>query len=297
MKWLAVPLLFCLLGVLARGQETATIDEIRGMVTSSNYRGALDKINKLLFPSLKDEPMRYELMMLKGECQLQLKDRIGAATAFKSAAKAARDVNELAAARANQLIVERSTSGQFKPRFGSGAEPIEILLIDPRKQAMRALRQEMWSQYEKQIESALRADKLSPIEQVFPRVADMYLLEMYTDAQAGEMDRAMRDLGGHTFKLVRTEVTTTANRIDYLSQMANSSSGNAAGWETGRMGLTSQQRDEVKRTIEYLSNIRDRVVEYRQAAAKLGGDAGKWDALVADTVVLISDAESLYNDR
>ena len=46
--------------------------------------------------------------MLKAECQLQLKDRMGAVTTFKSAAKAAGDLNQLAAARANAVIIERS---------------------------------------------------------------------------------------------------------------------------------------------------------------------------------------------
>jgi hypothetical protein len=51
---------------------------------------------------------RYELLMLKGECQIQLQDRLGAVSAFKSAAKVAGDVKQLAAAQANMLILERS---------------------------------------------------------------------------------------------------------------------------------------------------------------------------------------------
>ena len=63
------------------------------------------------------------------------------------------------------------------------------------------------------------------------------------------------------------------------------------------MGLTSQQRDEVKEIAGYLSKIRDRATEYRRIAARLGGNEQKWDALVADAVDAMADAESLYNDR
>ena len=49
--------------------------------------------------------------------------------------------------------------------------------------------------------------------------------------------------------------------------------------------------------LPYLSQIRQRATEYRQVAARMGGNEGNWDALVADTVDVIADAESLYNDR
>jgi hypothetical protein len=278
-------------------QPSSALEEIRAAVTSGDYRGALNKIDKQLFPSFQDPAGRYELLMLKGECQLQLKDRIGAGTAFKSAAKAASNVGELAAAQANALIVDRSTSGVYRPRFGSGEEPIDIMLIDSRKRAMMSFQAELSSQYKSQIESALRADKLPPIEAVFPRVADMFFLETFAKGEATETGKIVRDLGTHAYKLMQGEVSKCAGRIDYLTQVANSASENGRGWNTGRMGLTSQQRDEVKQTFTYLTKIRDRGTEYRRIAARLGGDEQKWDALVADTVDTMADAELLYNDR
>ena len=86
-------------------------------------------------------------------------------------------------------------------------------------------------------------------------------------------------------------------RVDLLVQVANSSGTNSRGWDTGRLGLTSQQRDELKVILPYLQKIRERASEYRGIAARLGGDEAKWDALVADTVVAAAEAESLYSDR
>jgi hypothetical protein len=279
--------------------QQPTLDEINVDYGNGDYRNASRKIDKLLFPSTQDKvsPQRYELLMLKGECALQLKDRIGAGSAFKSAAKAAGDVSQLAAARANELIVDKSSSGRYMPRIGSGLEPIDILPLESRKQAMLELKAELWSQNKSRIDAALRGDKLPPIEEVFTRVADMFALESFATGQPTETEKMMRELGGHAFRLMQAEVSRSSRRVDQLNQIANSSSDTALGWNSGRLGLTSQQRDELKAMLPYLGKIRDRATEYRRIAAKLGGDEQKWDALVADSTDTIFDAESLFNDR
>jgi len=278
-------------------QKAASVEEVRAAMAAGDYRGAVTQIDKQLFPTSKDTAGRFELLMLKGECRLQLQDRLGAASAFKSAAKIASNPSELAAARANAIIIERSTSGRYTPRFTTGAEPIDILPIDSRKRAMLALEAEMGSQYKSQIDSALRADQLPPIEQVFPRVAEMFFLESFAAAQPSETGKLMQDLGGHAFKLMQDELNKCSSRIDYLNQLANSASDNARGWNSGRLGLTSQQRDEIRAMLPYLNKLRERATEYRGIAAQMGGNENKWDALVADAVDAIADAESLYNDR
>ena len=299
MRWLSsLLLLLWAFAATAPAQHATSIDDIRANVNSGDYRTALNKINQDLFPASQDQPQRYELLMLKGECQLQLKDRIGASTAFKSAAKAATSPAELAAARAHALIVEHSTLGRYLPRPGAPAdEAIDILLIDQRKQAMMALQAELWSQCKSQVDAALRADTLPPIERVFIRLADAYFLELHALGEAPETGTVMHELGAHTLQLMQTEVAKNSSRIDYLTQVANSASDTGRGWNAGRMGLTSQQRDEVKRILPYLDEIRQRATEYRQVAVRMGGNDGNWAALIADTVLAISDAQSLYNDR
>ena len=281
-----------------RAQQLPAMEEIRAAVAAGEHSAAVQKIDKRLFASGNREvPERYELLMLKGECKLQLKDRIGAGTAFKSAVKVAPALNELAAAQANALIVDRSSSGVYKPRFGTAAEAIDILPLDSRKRAMLAYQAELSSQYKSQIDSALRADQLPPIEQIFPRVADMFFLETFATGQPAEAEQVMKALGGHAFELMSNEVARCASRVDYLTQLANSASDTSRGWDSGRLGLTSQQRDEVKAMLPYLNKIRQRASEYRRIAAKAGGDEQKWNALAADTTDVILDAESLYNDR
>jgi len=298
LRWTAILSVLTSAPVLVFAQAASSdLDEIRSAMAAGEYHAAQKQIDQRLFPAPTDPARRYELLMLKGECRLQLKDRMGASTAFKSAAKTAGSSAELAAARANALIVERSTSGRYVPRAGKGGEPIDIMAMESRKRAMNELRGEMWSQYKSKVEAATRAEQLPPIEDVFTSLADMYFLELCANGEATETGAVMQELGARAYKLMQAEVARCGSRVDHLSQLANSSGADARGWSTGRMGLTSQQRDEVKSMLAYLNKIGQRASEYRGIAARMGGNEGKWETLVADVVGLTGEAESLYNDR
>jgi hypothetical protein len=279
-----------------------SIDEIRADMAAGDYRGASQKVERLLFPtsSKQDAHDRYELLMLKGECRLQLKDGMGARSAFGAAEKVAGDASELAAARANALIIARSTSGRYTPRFdtgaGTGREPIDVLPLESRKRAMEALRADMWPQHKSAVDAALRGKKLSPIEKVFVPVADMFALEMFATGEATETGPTMRELGGHAYELMESEVSRCTNRADALFQMANSAV-ETGDWSVDRRGLHSRERDELESMLPELVRIRDRASEYRRVAARVGGDEGKWDALVADATETIVNVNNVLQVR
>ena len=87
--------------------SSSDFDEIRTAMAAGEYQSAQKQIDQRLFPTPKDPATRYELLMLKGECRLQLKDRTGASTAFKSAAKAAGSADR-ARGRAGQRADRRA---------------------------------------------------------------------------------------------------------------------------------------------------------------------------------------------
>ena len=288
-----------------------SLEDVRADFDKGEFRAAATKADKVLFAAgsvprdaQRPDPQRYELLMLKGESLVHLHDKFGAVTAFKAAGKVAGDVQQLAAARANALVVQRSSGGKFTPRYGGGSGNGRIDIVPPesRKEAMAALRDELTAVNQPQIDAALRGEQLPAIERAFPAAADVYCLELFVggggyaraDGSAGD---AARELGRHAFELMTAEVSRCGARVDQLNQIANSSGGSARGWDTGRLGLTSQQRDELKGMLPYLSNIRDRAAEYRGVAARVGGAPQKWDALVADAQAAVIDAENLSNDR
>src|SRR5437762_10975641 len=115
--------------------QTLSLDDVRTDYTNGEYRAVVTKTGRLFSSSLQ-EPLpseKYELLMMRGESQLQLKDRLGAIQSFKSATKCAADVNQLSLAKANALIIERSSMGKYTPRAGTGVEPIDIVPMESRR--------------------------------------------------------------------------------------------------------------------------------------------------------------------
>ena len=278
--------------------ESISVDDVRADYDKGDYRAALQKTNKLFASSLQ-EPLpsdKYQLLMLRGECQLQLKDRLGAATSFKSAAKCAGDLDQLAAAKASALVIERSSMGKFTPRAGSAKDAIDILPLESRRQAMAALQTELFSKSKADIDAALKATTLPPIEKVFVPLSNMFFLETAAKGNAGDTDKLMRELGQHTYQLMQTEVTRYSRIIEQLNQTANSSA-SGDDWGGVRRGLLSTERNDLKEGAAYLVKLRDRATEYRGIAAKLGGNEQKWDSLVLEINDTLADAEALYNDR
>ena len=280
----------------AAQQQDASLDAARLDAASGDYRAALQKASKLLSSFKEPRPgERYELLMLKAECQLQLKDRMGAVTTFKSAAKAAGDLNQLAAARANAVIIERSQGGAYKSAFGSADPPIDILASESRKKAMSQLLQDLWAKHKRDFDAAMRADTLPPIEKVFVAIADAYALELATTGEARQCGPVMKDLGGRAFGLIRDEVSRYARAVDQMSQLANSAQDYRGGWGSSRRGLLPDERNDLRDAMAYLGKVQGRVREYRDVAAKLGGDQQKWDSLLADITDALSEAQAILS--
>jgi len=268
--------------------EAARADAARG-----DHRAALQKVARLLTPP--NEPLpndRYELLMLKAECQLQLKDRLGSVATFKSAAKAAANPAQLAAARADAVIVDRSFGGTYTPAFAVGESPIDVLPPESRQKAMARLQQELWTKNARDLDQAMRADTLPPIERVFTAIADAYCLELATTGEAKQTGPAMRELGARAFRLMDAEAVRCARFVDGLTQLANSAQG-YGGWNVAARGLVPAERNQLRETAAYLVKLQARTREYREAAARLGGDPQKWDALLAGITDALAQAEAL----
>jgi hypothetical protein len=276
------------------GAQNATLDDVRADFAKQDYRSALTKANQVL-NSWRNEPPpgdKYELLMTRAECQLQLKDRLGSSTSFKSAAKCAADVNQLALAKANALIVEKSAMGKYTPRMGGTKDAIDIVPIDSRKQAMLAMKDDLWSQNKSQLDAALKATTLPPIEKVFTPLSDMFFLETAATGQANDSGQVMRDLGQHAYDLMQGEVSRNAGRVEQLNLSANSSDYDGS-WGGARRGLSSPERDELKSCGTYLAKLRDRATEYRGIASKLGGNEQRWNNMVLDANDALNTAEGL----
>lgn len=291
-------IIFCIAAFAAMaGAQPVSLKEAQADFASGDFRGVVQKTSRLFTSTTQDlqRSEEFGLLMLRGESQLQLKDRVGAMTTFKAAAKLAENSAQYAAATANMLIVERSSMGRYTPRLGASRDAVDIVSVESRKKAMTLLQAEIASQNRSQIDAALKATTLPPIEKVFKPLSSMYCLEMEATGQATETGQLMRDIGQNTYRLIQTEVTKSSRRAQQLSLLANSVAG-YNDWSATRRGLISTERDEMKELGDYLTKLRDRTAEYRAIAGRVGGDEQKWDGLVVQITDTLAAVDSLVRD-
>jgi hypothetical protein len=293
----SILLLGLLLLASAALADAVSMTEVQNDFNNSDYKLVVQKTARL-FASSTAEPLpadKYQMLMLRGESQLQLKDRLAAMTAFKAAAKSAGDVDQLALAKADALISERSAMGKYTPRFAADKTPIDILPMESRKQAMRALQADLWAQNKSLIDIALNATTLPPIEKAFAPLADMFCLETAATGQAEETGKLMRQIGTQTYRLMQNEAVRYSRTIDQLTITANSSTDTDGNWGGTRRGLFSNEQNQLKDAAAYLVKLRDRAAEYRGIASKVGGDEQRWDSLVLSFNDSLAAAETLLN--
>ena len=90
-----------------------------------------------------------------------------------------------------------------------------------------------------------------------------------------------------------TTFKSAAKSAGDLNQLANSAQDYRGGWGSSRRGLLPDEKDNLREAMAYLSKVQGRVREYREIAAKLGGDQQKWDLLYADITDALSDAQAV----
>src|SRR4051812_25368080 len=91
---LSLVLLIVSISVPNRAQSAA---DIKKKMDAHDYREALRMVGDALsHRDAKDEAVRYELLMLRGECQLQLSQRMEAIAAFDAAGKSASTITDTA---------------------------------------------------------------------------------------------------------------------------------------------------------------------------------------------------------
>src|SRR4051794_1703465 len=86
MRRIILALVVCL-GLSASAHAELTVDDAKKDLEAGQYRQCLQKVSKLLVArtAQQDSPDRYDLLLMRGECLLQMKQASGAEAAFNSA--------------------------------------------------------------------------------------------------------------------------------------------------------------------------------------------------------------------
>jgi hypothetical protein len=182
-----------LLSLTSLAQAAApSVADAQADFAAGQYRDALQKISVLL--AGKSAPPgsqeRFDLLMLRGECMLRLKQSSLAADAFDAAARARRqqgDVKRLAEAKATAVLLSASRGLKFQPRGGGGgggAEAIDVVAPEARRQAMAALLDERLAELTPRAAAAVEGTSLTPMMELLPAFADAYALELTATGDA-----------------------------------------------------------------------------------------------------------------
>lgn len=304
-----VTIVICLLGIVTNSPAAppppATLADAQAAYAAGQYRPCLQKIaGALSGPEGKaGSPTRYDLLMLRGECMLQLNERRLAGDAFTAAANVAKskeDRQKMADAMAMSLLIKASKPNGYVPA-SDPSNPIDIVNAESRKRAFASFFNDTLVAARPKLDQAASADSIKPIQDQLPKLRELYVLEVAATGDAAQTLPLARSLGQHARDLLTAEFQRLSARMDELAASAASpvileGRGATSDVLTPR-GLTSPERDELKQIADALNQAERTAQQGRWIAHQTDGPVEAWNALVADCSELKSRGQQLWDQR
>jgi len=204
--------------------------QLQQLFDQGSYAQLLANLNTTLAAKTtdSDKPVRYTLLMLKGETLLRTKAYDSAADAFKAAALIGADDHEIAIARANAALVKHSSAGKYQPKTkvagatGASALPAAIDIVDTasRKQAFAALFTDLLEPAKPQVDRAEKMTTLPPIMDLATSLADLRPVEIASSGSDTESKELFKKLGTHATTLMTTALKNLDTQINAISKEA-----------------------------------------------------------------------------
>jgi tetratricopeptide (TPR) repeat protein len=285
--------------IASSGAGAQSLDEIRKDFDAGNYRPALQKISSALATTGYTMPKEqtYELLMLRGESLLRIKERTYAIDAFNAAVRTAPDITRAAQAKADAVIITRSQGSLYRP--ADGGEPVNIVPPDSRKLAMQAAFSDGLRRDTPRLKAALEGKELPPMLDLVPALVDLYVLEYASTGEPRKTLQILKGFGEHARALMNAELDRLARRIQGLGMLANSTVSSNYGWgsDLDRRGLWTPERNELRDLIAYIDRIRQAALKGRQIATSFGATGENWDPVIADADNVLEQANELWQHR
>jgi len=283
----------------AQAAPAGTVDDARADLASGDYAGSLRKSSALLSskPVKSDPAQRYELLILRGECLLRLKQRPAAVDAFEAAAtvmKNQRDLPQAASATALAVLTKASPDLNYKPKKQAGSG-INIVELSSRQEAMKALFDDLNAGVAPRIDKALQDKSLVSTQALLRDLWELYTVELAAKGEAASTAAKLEALGGHARSLVGAELDRLTSRLEQLKDLASEPT-----WATEVMsyrGLNTNERNELRQIADYLMQIQHTVENGRRISRVLGRTGEGWDTLLADCAVARDVAQQTYDRR
>lgn len=283
----------------------ATLADAQGAFAAGQYRPCLQKIaGALSGPEGKaGSATRYDLLMLRGECALRLKENRMAADAFAAAGNVAKSTQErkrMADAQATALLVRAAKGTDYTPA-GSPSAPIDIVDPESRKRALAAFFADSLAAARPRVEQATQSDTIKTIQDQLPKLRELLVLEMAATGDTAQVMPMARSLGQHARDLIGAEFARISARLDELATAASSPvilDGRAglSSVLTPR-GLTTPERDDLKQIADTLTQAERAAQQGRWIAHQTDGPVQAWETLLADCSELKARGQQLWEQR
>jgi hypothetical protein len=282
-----------------------TAAELRQMRDAGQYHICLQQIGRVLRlgGGAGKGYDRYDLLLLRGDCLLHLEDPATAKLAYAAAAQS--PVAEQArAGRATALLIQRSTKMTYVPKTGNDTgDGINIASAENRTKAMAALLRDELRASEGDINRATAAENLVPIQQVLPKLADLYAVERTATGGDTSTRPILKAVGERARTLIDQELGLQEQATAAIQERANQHvaapavavAGGGAWWWGGdvRRGLYTDDRRELRDLIDYLLRIEETVKLGRQIAVSFDGDTKPWDPLIERASKVVQHAQDV----
>lgn len=262
-----LPLLVCVAAAWSRAAEPVpSPDEAHQQFTDGKYKDAVRTLARIVaskeWQAKKFD--KFDVLSLKAEAHLQLKESLLAATTFEAAAKETTDKRAAALARTTAYLIRHSVGTHYVPRATANKriagkspdERITIEIVDPktRKEALTALWQDERNAADPKFKLAGEGDSMQAVVDAAPLISHLDDFDLAANGSDDDTKQAGDRIAGHGRDLLAAmvekmgiridEITTKAMKLEHISQPV---------WR--RHGLENNEPVEVKEMVSKTDKI------------------------------------------
>ena len=193
----------------ASAPAPASAESAKALAAAGKWREALSMATKVLDPGTRGVPAfdRQEVLFLRAECLLQLRDGRTAMDVLNHIAQDADKASDVAGASnamALSYLISKSPLMIFTPKTTADKKPLNILDAANRKTAMEALYADEFAVNEQRVNAAKVGTTLAPVADLVKGLPMMMALERVTSGATSKTDGLMKDVPQAAASIMRS---------------------------------------------------------------------------------------------
>jgi hypothetical protein len=226
-----------------------TQEEVKTAFEAANYAQAIQLASRALAVKGKAaaDYDRYELLMLRGESQLRLKQLKAAADTFGAAVKETKDDNDAAKARAIQYVLRAAKGTTVTRKVAKKGETVksaDLLKPEERENAFKIVYDDLRAGMDPKIKEAMKARTIPPIADVFNSLGELHDLEVAGTGTDSELAATRQELSDRAQKLMTKELDRMKKDVDAIkvsaSEIVRESYGSTSSTGTNTRSVTNR---------------------------------------------------------